>query len=186
MIPLMKRQLPTWRDIEPYIIRAEASGQYTNFGVLHQELCAFLASRYSTGLDTIALTSSATVGLSLCIQYFKNKYPDDYIFRVLMPSWTFSATAHSARFIGCNISLMDIGLDGCLCPQEIINQVKSNKIEKPDLILPVIPFGAKYSPQPWEQLSTELDIPVVIDCAAGFSSAKKSVIPTVVSMHATK
>lgn len=186
MIPLMRRQLPAWDEIRVHISKVENFGQYSNFGILHSELQGYLANRYGASVKQVALTSSATLALSLCISYYKHKNLAGAPFKVLMPSWTFAATGHSALFLGCEIIFLDVEKNGELSPERVRQAVLTGEVGGVDLILPVIPFGRKYSPRLWEDLSNELGIPIVIDCAAGFSSAVLSTIPTIVSTHATK
>ena len=186
MIPLMKRRLPSWSEILPYISKSEASGQYTNFGFLHQELQDYLGYKYEGSSAEVALTSSATLALSLCIKYYQQQSSFDGNFTVVMPSWTFAATGHSALFVGAKIDFIDTSENGMITPEHIEYLLDAQKIERADLILPVIPFGRKYDPKVWEVFSLKTNIPVVLDCAAGFSSAILSDIPTIVSTHATK
>jgi len=186
MIPLMKRRLPSWQQIQPYISKSEALGQYTNFGFLHKELQDYLGSRYGGSYADVALTSSATLALSLCIKYYQQQSNHSSNFTVIMPSWTFAATGHSALFVGTRIEFIDTAENGIISPEHVKNLLDSQKITRADLILPVIPFGRMYDPKVWEIFSLNTNIPVVLDCAAGFSSATLSHIPTVVSTHATK
>ncbi len=182
----MRRQLPTWDEMRIHISKAENFGQYSNFGILHAELQGYLANRYGASVKQVALTSSATLALSLCISHYKHRNIASEPFTVLMPSWTFAATGHSALFVGCEIIFLDVEDDGELSPARVRQAISSGEAAEADLILPVIPFGRKYNPKPWEDLGKELGIPIVIDCAAGFSSAILSAIPTIVSTHATK
>ncbi|MCP9809121.1 DegT/DnrJ/EryC1/StrS family aminotransferase [Cyanobium sp. HWJ4-Hawea] len=182
----MKRRLPTSSELIGYLGKLDASSQYTNFGVLHQELQKYIASRYHALSSQVALASSATLALSLCIKYYQLKAPTKKDFFVVMPSWTFAATAHSALFIGCRVVFVDTSKDGLLEPLYVRELIQNNIIKGADLILPVIPFGRSYESKEWEDFSGETGIPVVIDCAAGFSSARLSRIPTIVSTHATK
>jgi dTDP-4-amino-4,6-dideoxygalactose transaminase len=186
MIPLMKRRLPVSSQLTSYLSKSESMGQYTNFGPLHNELRKYFAERYKGESANVALASSATLALSLCISHYRQYHTLSSTFNVVMPSWTFSATAQSAMLLGCNITFIDTAPDGSINPTNIMNLIDNGSLEKPSLILPVIPFGRSYNTEEWEDFSQKTGIPVVIDCAAGFSSAQLSSIPTVVSTHATK
>ena len=182
----MKRRLPTSSELSDYLSKSEALGQYTNFGILHQELQQYIASYYRANSSQVALASSATLALSLCVRYYQQRYavPNDFL--VVMPSWTFAATAHSALFIGCQVAFVDTSESGMLEPSYIRNLISKGVIKNAGLIMPVIPFGRAYESKEWVEFFKDTGIPVVIDCAAGFSSAQLSPIPTIVSTHATK
>lgn len=182
----MKRRLPVSSELSDYLSKSEALGQYTNFGILHQELQQYIASRYNAHSLQVALASSATLALSLCVKYYQQRsaLPDDFL--VVMPSWTFAATAHSALFIGCQVAFVDTSESGILEPDYIRKLIGEGVIRDVGLVMPVIPFGRAYESKEWEEFFEATGIPVVIDCAAGFSSAKLSTIPAIVSTHATK
>ena len=186
MIPLMKRRLPISSELTSYLSKSESLGQYTNFGALHNELRQYIGERYNADCDNVAITSSATLALSLCISHYRQCKGFQKPFNVVMPSWSFSATAHSAMFLGSDITFVDTKTDGSIDPDKISSLIDSGFLQKPDLVMPVIPFGQCYKSEDWEKFSRKEGIPVVIDCAAGFSCAQVSSIPTVISTHATK
>jgi len=186
MLPLKKTLLPSWDLIGQYLTKSYGTGHFTNFGPLHQSLIDFLAEFYSASPPQVALFSSATSALSASISHYRMETSSRKEFTVLMPSWTFAATAQSALFVGCNVLFCDVGEAGFLTPEIVRKSFKSELRHCIDLVLPVVPFGAHYSPISWEDFNRETGIPVVIDCAAGFLTAVPSHLPTIVSTHATK
>ena len=53
-------------------------------------------------------------------------------------------------------------------------------------VMPVAPFGARIDGAAWDTFHEQTRIPVVIDAAAAFDTVRPTLVPTVVSLHATK
>ena len=186
MIPLLKPKLPDWSQLKPYIADSEYCSHYSNFGPCHGSLIDDLSSHYSIDKNSICLFSSATLALSLTILYYKQISLKNK-FTVALPSWTFSATAQSAKSVGAEILFFDTDDTGFLN----IDSVEQALIDNNDLfdvILCVIPFGSSYRSylERLDRFYDKYKVPIVIDCAAGFSSVLPSRFPTVVSTHTTK
>ena len=103
-----------------------------------------------------------------------------------MPSWTFAATPHAARAAGLTPWFHDVDRrTWALNPYEVMESLK--RISRPvGAVVAVSPFGAPIPMDAWQEFEDRTGIPVVVDAAAGFDSARPSRIPQVVSLHATK
>tara|TARA_B100000674_G_scaffold315894_1_gene262789 strand:+ start:3278 stop:4396 length:1119 start_codon:yes stop_codon:yes gene_type:complete len=186
MIPLLKPKLPNWSQLEDYISESEYCAHYSNFGPCHGKLINKLSIHYSIDSRSICLFSSATLALSLIILYYKQLSVSRQ-FTVALPSWTFAASAQAVKSVGADILFFDTDNSGYLNIDALEEACKENN-KLIDAILFVVPFGSSYDSylERLKYLQEKYNKPVIIDCAAGFSSLLSSNLPTVVSTHATK
>jgi dTDP-4-amino-4,6-dideoxygalactose transaminase len=92
-IPLIKPDLPDLRFLESPIRKMLASGRVTNFG----EYVTRFEQRAASYLDSeVSTTSSGTIGLILALQALGVKQGQ----RVVLPSFTFVATAQAVLYAG--------------------------------------------------------------------------------------
>lgn len=187
MIPIMKAKLPLSDDIIPYLKAIDRNGTYTNSGPLFNELKKKVGHYLGVTTNAVLPVSSCTSGLQVALIYYLYRTGSSSIERplVLTPSWSFPATSQAIIASGCIPVLCDTDEQGCMTSEiafAAINRLK----QVPALVLPVIPFGADYSPVEWESFSASTKIPVVIDAAASFFNYVPSNIVTVISTHATK
>jgi dTDP-4-amino-4,6-dideoxygalactose transaminase len=175
MIRVMKPKMPNISDLTPYLKQIDDLGIYSNYGPLSKLLIARLSAYFAVDEEQIVLMSNATLGLLGSISILKESGASN---QILMPSWTFTASASAAVFAGCEITFEDIDSDW-----RVINPRSG------DFALDVLPFG--------DSLRDPINSPLnaqwqVIDGAASFDALKESggKIPEnsilVVSMHATK
>jgi len=105
----------------------------------------------------------------------------------MMPAWTFVATPTAAVNAGLTPYFADIDpLTWQLTP-ELARRALDRAPGKICAIVPVAPFGAPADVAAWADFSEETGIPVVIDAAAGFDTARadpRSI--SILSLHATK
>ncbi len=181
-IPLMRPKLPDAAQLMPYLQEIDANRWYTNFGPLEQRLTGRFASRYGVATDEAVCLSNATAALSISLAALarpKGRY-------CLMPSFTFVASAQAVPAAGLMPYFLDI--DSATWRLEItavrdqIDRLGSDVAA----VLVVAPFGAPLDIAPWDRLTEDTGIPVVVDAAAGFDSLVAGVSPAIVSLHATK
>ena len=111
-IPLIKPDLPDLDAIRPAFEEILANGRITNFGryvkAFEAETGAYL------GTDTVAI-SSGTMGLLFAICAMELE-PGS---KVILPSFTFMATAQAVRFAGYTPMFAEVGDDLTLCPKDL-------------------------------------------------------------------
>ena len=190
MIPLLTPDMPSAKDLVPYLEMIDRDKWYTNYG---PRLCAFedlLADHFNVQNKNITTVSSATSGLSIAL---KTVFSDCRISSVdkrrtcLLPAWTFVASAQAIVEAGMDVLFCDVDpITGSLTPQIVSEYLANPSNPKPDAIMPVVPFGGTVKVIDWDALSMKTGIPVVIDAAASFYSLKPGDSPAVVSLHATK
>ena len=181
-IPVCKPLLPSGADILPYIDVIDSTRQYSNNGGLVQLLESRIAKHFDVSPSCVACVSSATMGIMvtlLAMDISPNK-------KCVIPSWTFSATAHAVLAAGLKLSIFDVDENSGMLTPEFFETQSESVIEEIDAIVTVSHFGAPVDGQEWSARANKWDKKVVIDAAAGFDSLIPSEVPAVVSLHATK
>ena len=111
-LPLIKADLPPLADMAAEFDEILQNGKITNFG-RHVEGFEREASDY-LGVP-VATTSSATAGLIMTLQGIGVAKGS----RVLLPSFSFVATAQAVRYADAIPTFVDIGEDGNISPRDL-------------------------------------------------------------------
>lgn len=182
-ISVARPLLPPAASLLPYLERIDASRVYANQGPLVRLLQDRLAAHFRLPAGTIATTSNATVGLSLALSAL-GVQPGTLC---LMPAWTFAASAHAAVAAGLKPYFLDVDpKTWALAPAAALAAIDRLGTHRIGAVMPVAPFGSPIDTRGWDVFHEQTRIPVVIDAAAGFDTAAPTLVPTVVSLHATK
>ncbi len=175
-------RMPDADMVLPYLRRIDEARYYSNFGPLVQEFEARIAAGFGLEADCVTTVASGTAALILALR--ANNPPPGSL--CMMPSWTFSATAHAAREAGLTPFFVDVAPDNWALTPEIAGAALANAPGTVAAVLPVAPFGAPIGYDRWDEFSEATGIPVVIDAAAAFDTAQPGRAPVVISLHATK
>lgn len=180
MIPVAKPKLPSFSELSPYLKRIDDARVYSNFGALELELRERLAERFGDGY--LAVTgSSATSLLTAALLVISRQSSDRR--HVAIPAWSFSATAHSVVSAGLIPTFIDIDeRNWGITPSQLSREARQDLAA----VIPVLPFGDASLQEQWVSFYAETGIPVILDAAAAFDSLKGSIVPAIVSLHATK
>src|SRR6185436_13709677 len=92
-VPLVKPDLPAFEEIQDALRAALDTGRVTNFGKNMQEFESIVGRYVGAGIVAV---SSATVGLLFSLQALGLKRGQ----KVILPSFTFSATAQAVEYAG--------------------------------------------------------------------------------------
>lgn len=179
-IPAMIPLLPKLEAYKSYLDRIDANRWYSNFGPLADELAHRLAHQFKVERTQVCLAANATLALAALLQEYSAKRPGG---RCLMPSWTFAATAHAACLAGLQPKFADVDADTGQLTPERASQALDPTIA---VVVVVSPFGSHVAPAAWENFAAVHGVGVVIDAAAAFDTVVASLLPSVVSLHATK
>ncbi|WP_296595296.1 DegT/DnrJ/EryC1/StrS family aminotransferase [Phenylobacterium sp.] len=180
-IPVAKPRLPPLAALAPYIERIDAARWYSNFGPLSEAFEGRLRARFGAPDGGVCTISNATVGLELALKAAGAVEGS----LCIVPSWTFSASVHAALEAGLTPFFVDVGDDGLLTPG-IVRDALGRAPARVGAVMPVAYCGQPIDPAPWDALSAEAGIPVVIDSAPAFDRAAVGDGLSVVSLHATK
>lgn len=158
--------------------------QFTNFGPVTRRFEQALAQRFA-GSRQVVTTANATAGLTAVLQALGIRGP------VVVPSFTFPATAHAVLMAGCTPVFCDCsartwGLDPAALAR-VLDQ------RRPAAVIHVRPFGFSHEVGDIEALTRNQAIPLIIDAAAALGAqvdvpSKVGLEGTaeVFSLHATK
>jgi FlaA1/EpsC-like NDP-sugar epimerase/dTDP-4-amino-4,6-dideoxygalactose transaminase len=153
-LPFARPARPPLERVLRRLTGSYESGQLTN-GALVRELEERVADRLR--VDHVVAVSSCTSGLMLAVQALVDGRPGP----VVLPSFTFSASAHavawngrSARFVECDPSTFQMDLARA-----------EAALEGASALMPTHVFGAPCSPEAVEKLAATTGMPVVFDAA---------------------
>lgn len=181
-IPLMRPKLPDAAQLMPYLREIDANRWYTNFGPLEQRLTGRFAAQFGVTGDQAVCLSNATTALSISLAALAGgdgRY-------CLMPSFTFVATAQAALAADLTPYFLDVDPATWRLDTDAVRDAITRLGSDVAAVMVVAPFGAPIDIAPWDRLTEETGVPVVIDTAAGFDSVVPGVSPAIVSLHATK
>ena len=181
-IPLLVPSMPRPEEIIPWIEKIHNSGHYSNFGPLVKSLEEIFANKFSVSNEEVTTVGNATLGIELVLQSLN--LPKKA--KVLIPAFTFVATATAAIRAGLTPVIADVDEECWLLTPEIAYQVVNK--EHIDAVLTVAAFGMPHDMHAWEKFERDTDIPVIVDAAAAYGSqwlngAQGTLI---FSLHATK
>ena len=183
LISVARPLLPLAEAITPYLQRIDGTRVYSNLGPLVRELHDRLSGHFRLPTGTVATVANATLGLTLALSAAGAR-PGTFC---LMPAWTFAASAHAVVAAGLEPYFLDVDPGTwALSPTAVLDAVGRLGRGAVGAVMPVAPFGAPVDSAAWDVFHEQTRIPVVIDAAAGFDAVKPALVPTVVSLHATK
>lgn len=186
-IPVLVPTLPTADALLPYLRRIDQSNWYSNNGPLLQEFsrtfASFLSARTDAGGELyVAPVVNGTIAIELALRQ-RIKHANGV---VLMPAYTFVATAHAVANAGFEPFLLDIEEETLALSPRL---AKAALATTPNVVavVAVSPFGGPIDIPAWEAFEAETGIPVVFDAAAAATSLNHiGDQPVCLSLHATK
>lgn len=181
-IPLLVPCVPAPQDLLPWLERMHAARHYSNFGPLVCELEARFAAQFQVDGAQVTTVANATLGLELVLQAL-DLPPGS---RILLPSFTFVATATAVLRAGHVPVLADVDTDSWMMTPEIALAAHADMPVA--AVIPVATFGMPHDMQAWQQFEAQTGLPVVIDAAAAYGSQwlHEGVGTLVFSLHTTK
>ncbi|WP_085908718.1 DegT/DnrJ/EryC1/StrS family aminotransferase [Kiloniella majae] len=189
LISLFTPDMPSAQELLPYLDLIDRDKWYSNYGPRLREFEGKIADFYNLPDCNVTTTSSATTGLMAALRETVSLISSAQggRFKCLLPAWTFVASAQAVVEAGGEVLFCDVDpTSGALTPSIVAEYLRATGNQRPDLIMPVAPFGATICVPDWDAFSIEFDIPIVIDAAASFYSLIPGISPAVVSLHATK
>jgi len=186
--------LPPAEAIERHLARSRDARWLSNGGPCWHLLRDALAERTGTHCIPVA---SGTLGLMAAVAAVRSAPPARSRAReVLLPSFTFPATAQAAMWAGLTPRLLDVDPDSWHLDADGLEHELRERGDDVALVLAVSSFGTPPPPDQrkrWERACREAGVPLVVDSAAGFGAVAADGVPIaaqgdveVVSFHATK
>lgn len=187
-VPFQRPMLPPPEEIERYFAASRSERWYSNSGPCHDLLVERAGALL--GQREVVPVSSAGIGLIAALRALV-PLPHAGGRQVLLPSFTFAATAAAVVWCGLEPVFCDIEDAGWhLCPSRLHDALGAAR-GRVAAIVACLAFG---TPPPrevsaaWRSAAEEWGIPLIIDSAAGLGAASDGPPPDaeVFSMHATK
>jgi dTDP-4-amino-4,6-dideoxygalactose transaminase len=183
-IPYIKPLIPPPEAWIGHLKESYASGYYANFGPAVRNFEHQLKSKYARDRAVISCPS-ATHGLVCALQALGIRG------KVLMPSYTFVATAQAVLMAGCEPVFGDIS------PQtwELDPAVAESLVEREDIqaIIHVRAFGFGHDLAAMQELAASHRLPLIVDAAAALGTHASATGHVgqqgdveIFSLHATK
>jgi dTDP-4-amino-4,6-dideoxygalactose transaminase len=194
MIRFLTPQLPAATEIERYFATSRDARWFSNDGPcakLFVERCERLLGR---GLSVVP-TANCTLALMLALRATAGP-PDGARREVVLPSFTFPATAGAVAWCGFTPVFADVEAAGWHLSAEALREALDERGDRVAAVLACSTFG---TPPPlalsraWAALAADAGVPLVVDSAAGFGARDAAGDPLggqgdaeVFSFHATK
>lgn len=162
MYRFIRPTLPAPEAWLPYLEQSYEQKFFSNFGPLARLLEARLSSVYDPRRAVVAV-SSATSGLTACLHALEVQG------KVIVPSFTFAATAQAVVLAGCEPVFCDVAEDSWLLDTEALRELITE--HQPVAVMPVRSFGMYQDSAPLAELCKEYSLPLVIDSAPAFGGS---------------
>jgi len=180
--------LPSARDIQPYLERMDTHRWYTNFGPLvhefEQKLTSLLAVADPNPQNgSIHVTTMATCYQALEVGLRLLGVPAGG--KVLIPAVSFPACPLAVQHAGTEAVFADVDPTNWMLTPEIARRVAQKT--RLAAVMPLTLYGIPLPVVAWDEFSRDTGIPVVIDAAAAIESQAvphKGLVAH--SLHATK
>lgn len=170
-IPIFVPPKPDLATISRYMSVAVEADQYSNYGPLYKLFQLRLAKYFDVEIDSIVLTSNATLALEAALST-----SDQHHSKWGIPSWTFAASGHAALNSGIAFGFLDVDSE---------SGVVSRGVSPGSPILGVAPFGSSLELGDLHSMQV-IDAAASFDALAGAGAVMSDDVGVVVSLHATK
>lgn len=187
-------QLPPVSAIERYFARSREARWFSNGGPCHRQLAERAAAYVGAGVTAVPL-ANGTLGLMLALRALAGP-PDRDRDEVLVPSFTFAATASAVVWAGFEPVFVDVDGAGWHLAPDALEHAVAERGDRVAAVLACSTFGAappRATTLAWEQITRLRRIPLLVDSAAGFGSIDEDGRPLgrqgdaeLFSFHATK
>jgi dTDP-4-amino-4,6-dideoxygalactose transaminase len=186
--------MPSAAAIERYFADSREAGWYANGGPCHELLTERIEAYVGGGIHA-APVASGTAGLLVALRAV---VPERRSGRneVVVPSFTFIATANAIRWAGYEPVFADVDLDHWHLSPESLGAVLEARGDRVAAVLAVSTFGTappRAVSEAWRRVADAAGVPLVVDSAAGFGARDESGARLghqgdleVFSFHATK
>jgi dTDP-4-amino-4,6-dideoxygalactose transaminase len=192
-IRFQRPQLPPSAEIERYFAASREARWFSNEGPCHRLLSERLTHFLGDGVGLV-LTANATLGLVLTLRALIGTKPRGSF--VLVPSFTFPATAQAIAWNGLRPLWVDVEPEGWhLDPDALREALSANRSEVAG-VLACSTFGtppAHEQAAAWRDACSEAGVPLIVDSAPGFGARDQHGLllgrqgdAEVFSFHATK
>ncbi|CBL46744.1 Predicted DegT/DnrJ/EryC1 family protein [gamma proteobacterium HdN1] len=185
-VALLVPDMPTTAELVLYLSEIDQNKWYSNFGPLctafEREIATQFFPEMEEGDQRLVSCSNGTAAIELALLALGLPAGT----RVLLPAFTFPATATAVISVGFEPLLADVDARSWQLTPEIARHLLSLGVRF-DVVLPVATLGMPHSAMAWQKFSHDTGIPVIIDAAASLGVQDTCQgISVCYSLHATK
>lgn len=180
-VAVARPRLPSAAAIAPYLEQIDAARWYSNFGPLLQAFETRLLDRFPSGARLVTV-ANATQALTLALKAMNLPAGG----HVVLPAWTFVATAHAIVQAGLRPWFVDVDPLTWMLDPEAVAELVASRGDEIVAVVPVCAFGDVSDLPRWRAFRERTGVAVVVDAAAAFDALTDARLPAVVSLHATK
>lgn len=186
-VPFLAPELPPLELLQQDFARIYSARTFSNGGPFERELAARLADYL--GVAHAVPVANATLGLMLALKAVA--LPGRT--RVLVPSFTFAASALAVEWCGLTPVLCDVEPDGWQADPRVDADALAARVPELAAVLVCNTFGAPADLGAWDAWARHHGVPLVVDSASGVGATYtdgrrqgQSGWTEVFSLHATK
>jgi dTDP-4-amino-4,6-dideoxygalactose transaminase len=175
IIPFLNPELPPLEAIDRYFELSRKAGWYSNEGPCYRLFVTRAQEFLGDGVSVVPL-ANCTLGLLLALHALAGR-PDGLRTEVVVPSFTFPATAAAIEWAGFAPVFADVDLDSWHLDPEALEQALGERGERVAAVLACSTFGVPptaHVTEAWERLAGKAGVPLLVDSAAGFGARDAS------------
>ncbi len=192
-LPLIRPNPPRLSRLKDKLEALEASGTFSNYGPVVRRFERAMSEQLFAGRGECLAVANATLGLMLSLKMEMRGRKADRLL-VMMPAFTFAATAQAALWSGLTPLLADCDPDDWALSAPAADRLLARYGHNIGAIVPYATFGNSIDLEHYSWLARRHDVAVVVDAAASLGSLDAEgrafgadcPFPVVYSMHATK
>jgi len=169
-IRFQRPELPAAADIEHYLAASRETRWFSNGGPCHRLLTDRL-TLFLGGDICVVLMGNATLGLVLALRTVLGEDPEGSL--VVVPSFTFPATAQAIRWNGLQPLWADVEPDGWHLDPRALRKTLAKHGADVAAVLACSTFGTSPSnaqSAAWRDACADAGVPLIVDSAPGFGS----------------
>jgi dTDP-4-amino-4,6-dideoxygalactose transaminase len=182
--PVVRPAFPAPEEWVPYLQETYEQHWFSNFGPAVTRFEAALAERFGEPGDAFVTTSNATAALAACL------IAEEITGPVLLPAFTFPASAGAIRMAGAEPVLVDVEATSWACDAKKLGRALDRT--GAEAVMLVAPFGITTDFSAHVALCRSRGVTVVVDNAGGLGGgprarrALRGSAYEIFSLHATK
>ena len=168
-LPLIRPNPPRLSRLGGKLEALEASGTFSNYGPIARRFEREIATRLFGGRGACLTVANATLGLMLALKLEMQGRAAGRTL-VMMPAFTFAATAQAALWAGMTPLLADCDPDDGSLSARAEERLLARHGRRIGAVMPYATFGNSIDLEHYAWLARRHDLAIVVDAAAALGS----------------
>jgi dTDP-4-amino-4,6-dideoxygalactose transaminase len=169
-IRFLTPELPPLEEVAKYFALSEEARWFANGGPCHVLLTRRIEEYVGRGARCV-LVANGTLGLMIALRALVT--PTRGRDEVIIPAFTFAATANAVLWAGLKPVFVDVDARHWHLAPEALDEALAERGDRVAAVLPCSTFGvppASDVRRAWEDLARRAGVPVLVDSASGFGA----------------